>query len=163
MSMTLIGWKSDTHRWAVIRCCDKPKDSDRVSQHSSPREAHLRCQKWIQGDPWTFPGSDDNLNHFYDVEARDLAAALDLALSRRPVSAEDAAAGRVSRFPRFHAPGGKLLTLGEDDERGETGSRLIQIEVAASTPCRAPRPLRRGKRDSENDSACSRRGKRRVA
>ena len=150
-------------RWAVIRIFNHPSDSDWVSQHGSPREALLRCQQWIRRDPWTFPGDADTPNHYYDVEARDTAAALDLALARRQVAAEDAAAGRVSRYPRFDEPGGKLLTPGEDDERDESSAQLIQIEDAAISPCRATRPRRRGNRDSENDSGCVRRGKRRVA
>lgn len=161
MSRTPISWLSNTHRWAVIRYFNNAADSDWVSQHSSPREGLLRCQEWIQGDPWTFPGDDDTLSHYYDVVARDGEAELDLALARQQVAAEDAAAGRLSRFPRFDAPGGRLLQPGEDDERSAQDAEPGQSDRRASGRCRPPRPMGRGSHDSADSSGCVRRSIRR--
>ena len=116
MRMIPIEWSSNQHRWALIRYYRNPSDSDLVSQHTTPREAVLRCQEWIQSDPWTYPEGDGILNHYYEVEARDNAGALDLAVERHRIAAEDFAAGRLSRFPRFDEPGGKLLQPGDDDD-----------------------------------------------
>ena len=137
----------------MIRYFSTPADFDWVSQHINPREALLRCQEWIRSDPYTFPGDDDTLNHYYDIEARDPAAALDLALARQQVAAEDAAAGRLSRFPRFDEPGGRLLQPGEDDMPSPS---TAQSDRMVSGLCRVPRPRRRGNHDSA-DSGCVRR------
>ena len=155
MSSTPIQWLSNVHRWAVIRYSSNPADSTWVSQHKSARAALLRCQAWIQGDPWTFP-DEDTLSHFYDVEARDRAAALALALARHQVAAEDAAAGRLSRFPRFDEPGGQLLRPGEDDMASPP---TAQSDLMASGRCRAPRPRRRENHDSASASGCLRRSR----
>ena len=144
MSITPIQWTSNKHRWAVIRYFNNPSESDWVSQHSTPREAVLRCQEWIQGDPWTYPEGDGILNHYYDVEARDPAAALDLAVARHQVATEDAAAGRASRFPRFEEAGGKLLQPGVDDEEPEEPIAVSATAIeTAKRWCHRPRYLRR--------------------
>ena len=156
MSITPIQWTSNKHRWAVIRYFNNHSDTDLVSQHTSPHEAILRCQEWIQSDPWTFPDGDDTLNHYYDVEARGSAAALELALARQQIAAEDAAVGRVSRFPRFDEPGGKRLEPGEDDEPCEPIAWMLQVKATVSGPCQLPGQLRRGV-SNVNITSCPRR------
>ena len=141
MSITPINWYNDKHRWALIR--HYSDHFDIVSQHTTPHKAVLQCQKWTQGDPWTYPDGNDYLNHFYDVEARDSATALELALAQEEIAAEDAAADRVSRFPRFDEPGGELLQPGDDDA---TYVQIVWSGPADQTPngrCRLFRPLRR--------------------
>ena len=140
MSITPINWYNDKHRWALIR--HYSDHFDIVSQHTSPHKAILQSQKWTQGDPWTYPDGNDYLNHFYDVEARGSASALHLALARHQIAAEDAVAGRVSRFPRFDEPGGELLQPGDDDEHYV---QIVWSGPADQTPngrCRPRRPLR---------------------
>ena len=157
MSITPIEWSSNTHRWAVIRYFKNPADSDCVSQHTTPRQAILRCQQWIQSDPWTFPDGYGALSHYYDVEARDTAAAMDLAVARQEIAAEDAAAGRLSRFPRYDEPGGQELRPGDDDEPGETAAQLVLVKEMVVGPCRTSRPLRSSGGSSATASSCVRR------
>ena len=117
----------------------------------------MRCQEWIQGDPWTYPDGDGILNHYYDVEACDTAGALELAFARGQIAAEDIAAGQISRFPRFDEPGGKLLQPGQDDEPGEPMVRMLQVKETVSRPRRIPCLQRRGICESANVPRCVRR------
>ena len=151
MSMTPIDWYNDKHRWALIR--HYSNDFDVVSRHTTPHEAVLHCQKWIQGDPWTFPDGNDYLNHFYDVEARDRTAALELALARHQIAAEDAVAGRVSRFPRFDEPGGELLQPCDNDEPYEQTACSVPADQTPNGRCQFPRHASAGPRD---DRRCER-------
>ncbi len=105
---------------------------------------------------------DGSLNHYYDVEARDTAAVLDLAVARQQIAAEEAAAGRLFRYPRFDEPGGKLLQPGEDDEPCKPTARPVQFGDAVNGRRRAPPPLHRGIHDSANASSCARRSSRRL-
>ena len=145
MSITPINWYNDKHRWALIR--HYSDHFDIVSQHTTPHKAVLQSQKWTQSDPWTYPDGNDYLNHFYDVEARDSATALELALAQEEIAAEDAAADRVSRFPRFDEPGGELLQPGDDDATlrtncvvGAGGPNAEWPVPAASTTAPHPKP-----------------------